>query len=235
MRGEYPKTIWDKHFDEELPPHARRIQMGLAPTEETGGTTSACAENTQVAQFAFRLEGNYLRMRGEYAARSFITNSTSELPPHARRIQSYDDFIRHLEGTTSACAENTSMMVSCTRLIRNYLRMRGEYPPYDKQNTVFLELPPHARRILYTPQTPRLGNGTTSACAENTLVVELTKSWERNYLRMRGEYELEKLVVAASEELPPHARRIPEALTAAHMTPGTTSACAENTNRPADL
>ena len=52
---------------------------------------------------------------------------------------------------------------------------------------------------------------------------------------MRGEYELEKLVVAASEELPPHARRIPEALTAAHMTPGTTSACAENTNRPADL
>ena len=66
-------------------------------------------------------------------------------------------------------------------------------------------------------------------------MVELTKSWERNYLRMRGEYELEKLVVAASEELPPHARRIPEALTAAHMTPGTTSACAENTNRPADL
>ena len=208
MRGEYELPGLFSITIPELPPHARRIRRVASVPGGVPGTTSACAENTPKPFGISTLTRNYLRMRGEYAARSFITNSTSELPPHARRIQSYDDFIRHLEGTTSACAENTSMMVSCTRLIRNYLRMRGEYPPYDKQNTVFLELPPHARRILYTPQTPRLGNGTTSACAENTLQQQAQQGWIGNYLRMRGEYLSGRANKIVGKELPPHARRI---------------------------
>ena len=72
------------------------------------------------------------------------------------------------------------------------------------------ELPPRARRI--PPHTAAVGapQGTTSACAENTLphqsATELTQA-----------------------ELPPRARRILTATVPMPKPLGTTSACAENT------
>ena len=111
-----------------------------------------------------------------------------ELPPHARRIQSYDDFIRHLEGTTSACAENTQVAQFAFRLEGNYLRMRGEYFTMKPRDFFLQELPPHARRILDTTEIIPLVQGTTSACAENT-THGFGHFWgDGNYLRMRGEY-----------------------------------------------
>jgi len=71
--------------------------------------------------------------------------------------------------------------------------------------------------------------GTTSACAENTLVAWLLKWICGNYLRVRGEYEAFRRFKAEAEELPPRARRILKAADSATMTAGTTSACAENT------
>ena len=50
-----------------------------------------------------------------------------------------------------------------------------------------------------------------------------------NYLRVRGEYVHEKVHDAAHVELPPRARRILESGRGHDRTPGTTSACAENT------
>ena len=72
-------------------------------------------------------------------------------------------------GTTSACAENTVRFNPLTVGGWNYLRVRGEYAAIAKPNAMNGELPPRARRIReigkeYTPQ-----EGTTSACAENTL------------------------------------------------------------------
>ena len=72
-----------------------------------------------------------------------------------------------------------------------------------------LELPPHARRILFDQDT-----------AIEPLV---------NYLRMRGEYQKPHLSCAFSTELPPHARRIPSVSGSIESGFGTTSACAENT------
>ena len=71
------------------------------------GTTSACAENTQRANAASNVAGNYLRVRGEYPQTRLITSSTSELPPRARRIPEACGFAGTVDGTTSACAENT--------------------------------------------------------------------------------------------------------------------------------
>ena len=48
---------------------------------------------------------------------------------------------------------------------------------------------------------------------------------------MRGEYTNAITSVALSMELPPRARRIPEAAEDEAPSPGTTSACAENTVR----
>ena len=47
--------------------------------------------------------------------------------------------------------------------------MRGEYLMGEIRNQEDLELPPRARRILMESLSVRMGIGTTSACAENTL------------------------------------------------------------------
>ena len=91
------------------------------------------------------------------------------------------------------------------------------------------ELPPRARRI---PRIRRRGSttrGTTSACAENT-ILHAPFDWAiGNYLRVRGEYPKFHRWGGAQWELPPRARRILRNLRLPINDDGTTSACAENT------
>ena len=111
----------------------------------------------------------------------------------------------------------------------NYLRMRGEYITVDSPGDKFVELPPHARRIPIGLVIATSWSGTTSACAENTRRCRHDPAFSRNYLRMRGEYTIERAQQAGYTELPPHARRIPIRTTRFNIRAGTTSACAENT------
>ena len=92
----------------ELPPRARRIQVPRIGLSSTFGTTSACAENTTAKQNFITPVGNYLRVRGEYLLVWWRLLATVELPPRARRIliEQRNRFTH--EGTTSACAENTT-------------------------------------------------------------------------------------------------------------------------------
>ena len=71
--------------------------------------------------------------------------------------------------------------------------------------------------------------GTTSACAENTAKNTGLPLRPRNYLRVRGEYLAISLAAYTMLELPPRARRILPVRGQPVVTPGTTSACAENT------
>mgnify|MGYP001691206648 FL=1 len=93
-----------------------------------------------------------------------------------------------------------------------------------------MELPPRARRILNDVEQLIIDFGTTSACAENTLMVARLRRLHRNYLRVRGEYDSDFLDVLAPWELPPRARRIRSNTTQGLVEHGTTSACAENTH-----
>ena len=134
-------------------------------------------------------------------------------------------------GTTSACAENTKRHFLLKRLKRNYLRVHGEYL-FDRHiNRLIPELPPRARRIRRQAHTINPTDGTTSACAENTLRGAHAPRCRWNYLRMRGEYVQAEYAIDTCSELPPHARRIPRELHEPVATHGTTSACAENTHR----
>ena len=74
------------------------------------------------------------------------------------------------------------------------------------------ELPPRARRIPNPGYTWRPAS--------------------KNYLRVRGEYEIYATLNAIREELPPRARRIPGKSLFDLLKSGTTSACAENTPPP---
>ena len=71
--------------------------------------------------------------------------------------------------------------------------------------------------------------GTTSACAENT--PQGCNPWgtEWNYLRVRGEYTTNHVILRHPWELPPRARRIRLQVADERAGVGTTSACAENT------
>ena len=71
------------------------------------------------------------------------------------------------------------------------------------------ELPPRARRILYS----RFKRSIRS----------------RNYLRVRGEYVAGSTASTFVLELPPRARRIRVSFLLVSIGVGTTSACAENT------
>ena len=91
------------------------------------GTTSACAENTRVSICAANDHRNYLRVRGEYAQAHRLGILAVELPPRARRIPAHLLSLYRIRGTTSACAENTTVE--------------------ELNRKLAVELPPRARRI----------------------------------------------------------------------------------------
>ena len=97
-------------------------------------------------------------------------------------------------------------------------------PPYRS------ELPPRARRIRKIRFCNIPNDGTTSACAENTVVDCSGNPITWNYLRVRGEYMRATSWAPRKLELPPRARRILGAKLTAWQGRGTTSACAENTH-----
>ena len=111
MRGEYFLGVADRGMEWELPPRARRIRT--KPIEKMGlyGTTSACAENTDVWCATDECAWNYLRVRGEYLALFLSLCAIEELPPRARRILINNQLRLFHIGTTSACAENTAKTV----------------------------------------------------------------------------------------------------------------------------
>ena len=127
VRGEY--LIHSRVFErpQELPPRARRIPWGSGGGFGLGGTTSACAENTALAEPSIPRVRNYLRVRGEYVDRLWGSFIGVELPPRARRILLLAADYKPAEGTTSACAENTATAANLGLTGRNYLRVRGEY------------------------------------------------------------------------------------------------------------
>ena len=133
------------------------------------GTTSACAENTAPRRWRKSRPGNYLRVRGEYPLRDLSPARGSELPPRARRIQIRVPGPTTYPGTTSACAENTNRFRAFELGSWNYLRVRGEYRIWRTTLTPLRELPPRARRIRHNIKLRGCPQGTTSACAENTL------------------------------------------------------------------
>ena len=68
VRGEYTFGFEAIEFAEELPPRARRIHRVFLILGMSGGTTSACAENTTGNLISEVSATNYLRVRGEYNA-----------------------------------------------------------------------------------------------------------------------------------------------------------------------
>ena len=108
VRGEYASVAPSQSPPWELPPRARRIRHRRVARGDNRGTTSACAENTDARYFCDATGWNYLRVRGEYTIVNTHECEVLELPPRARRILLEQACDLQIQGTTSACAENTS-------------------------------------------------------------------------------------------------------------------------------
>ena len=147
VRGEYNIPSGFKVTLRELPPRARRIRSRIPAWYSCRGTTSACAENTANHTVLDRSPRNYLRVRGEYNRPVNSVRLSVELPPRARRIPSSSNTGKKYSGTTSACAENTTVVLMLNLMARNYLRVRGEYSSSISRTRKSKELPPRARRI----------------------------------------------------------------------------------------
>ena len=208
VRGEYRSRSSGVRSRPELPPRARRIPLPAVGGERHPGTTSACAENTAIFWLGKPRHGNYLRVRGEYGHFLAWQTAAWELPPRARRIHALPLTQFPQRGTTSACAENTYGKKHVILAMRNYLRVRGEYPVDAPLPPAWAELPPRARRIQPPLARASIASGTTSACAENTSWRRGRRFGWRNYLRVRGEYCFVKQKCRGWSELPPRARRI---------------------------
>ena len=99
--------------------------------------------------------------------RDFVTVRNTDLRPNTG-LTTGNVGEELFAGTTSACAENTARGHGDHRVVRNYLRVRGEYDMKSLLSKLFLELPPRARRIPALVEGYLQKPGTTSACAENT-------------------------------------------------------------------
>ena len=203
-----------------------------SPIHRGSETASACAGNTRHSQYAKPYPRNYLRVRGEYSFRGKNVVSGLELPPRARRIQPSQGWGSGKNGTTSAYAENTPRPERRKSECWNYLRVRGEYGGVFGGGDDGTELPPRTRRILAHELGVTILMGTTSAYAENTADDVYVALHQRNYLRVRGEYDSFSSSAAFAWELPPRTRRIPRPPASPRSWCGTTSAYAENTPNP---
>ena len=192
----------------KLLPRVRGIRGIPSMPSRIPGTTSAYAENTWWEVSMPSMVWNYLRVRGEYSFRGKNVVSGLELPPRARRIRRGPREENRNAGTTSAYAENTAVSSVAAMTARNYLRVRGEYSPNPDPVWLSAELPPRTRRILAHELGVTILMGTTSAYAENTADDVYVALHQRNYLRVRGEYDSFSSSAAFAWELPPRTRRI---------------------------
>ena len=229
VRGEYNPPKGGEVGKMELPPRTRRIRRGPREENRNAGTTSAYAENTWCGILVPGRCGNYLRVRGEYEHDGDFFVNHPELPPRTRRILQLDNMPTVPLGTTSAYAENTGIIRVIVSPRRNYLRVRGEYGGVFGGGDDGTELPPRTRRILAHELGVTILMGTTSAYAENTADDVYVALHQRNYLRVRGEYDSFSSSAAFAWELPPRTRRIPRPPASPRSWCGTTSAYAENT------
>ena len=190
VRGEYVAVNFRSPASTELPPRTRRILRKAGNLMVCWGTTSAYAENTFWVAVVIWLARNYLRVRGEYPTYLRPAFLHAELPPRTRRILLHYHLCFSFKGTTSAYAENTNQGPGHGHRGGNYLRVRGEYRIKAERERKLAELPPRTRRIPVSGRNFFPLSGTTSAYAENTSGRRLRTRLTRNYLRVRGEYDL---------------------------------------------
>ena len=229
MRGEHTMRNFPYLRDEGSSPHARgtRVLHGLC--DGVGGIIPACAGNTKLAEYGFRLGGDHPRMRGEHIKYAVEGATSQGSSPHARGTPDAHWRHPHDRGIIPACAGNTGLGALLLCVYWDHPRMRGEHV-YD----LYLSWQgrgssPHARGTPSWREVRDMLCGIIPACAGNTRPRQAGNRPDGDHPRMRGEHYLtnvDDLQVVGSS---PHARGTPTGNVGGAAGAGIIPACAGNT------
>ena len=195
-----------QHGQVGSPPRVRSRRWWHARLSLRTGITSACAEQTSAG---FRRSGrcwDHLRVCGADTNAATANMPGRGLPPRVRSRRGWCWCGFCVCGITSACAEQTcGVPVQCLPA-RDYLRVCGADWSMVRSETDPGGLPPRVRSRRIGLRPARAGRGITSACAEQTSLMDSTLMLCKDYLRVCGAdsctCDLQRVVLG----LPPRVR-----------------------------
>ena len=188
------------------PPRVRSRHERRDREHARQGITSACAEQTRLVLVRLLRLRDHLRVCGADDDDSTHIRRTMGSPPRVRSrlVVEIEAVVRR--GITSACAEQTcGVPVQCLPA-RDYLRVCGADWSMVRSETDPGGLPPRVRSRRIGLRPARAGRGITSACAEQTSLMDSTLMLCKDYLRVCGAdsctCDLQRVVLG----LPPRVR-----------------------------
>ena len=107
------------------PPRVRSRPTPESADMTDDGITSACAEQTRLPHRPGMAPGDHLRVCGADPGGRPLFDPYEGSPPRVRSRHVPPDSISAAIRITSACAEQTILLVSCRRVVRDHLRVCG--------------------------------------------------------------------------------------------------------------
>ena len=147
-------------------------------------------------------------MRGEYFPDASSLKFVEGSPPLAWGIPSNAAFTAFPSGITPACAGNTGSSGNSAKIGRDHPRLRGEYDPAARVESIHAGSPPLARGIQVIKYGVQIGDRITPACAGNTKTKRSANTGRKDHPRLRGEYDAFALFPSGCIGSPPLARGI---------------------------
>ena len=168
------------------PPRVRSRPERLGNARRTRRITSACAEQTLVAQEENTVQRDHLRVCGADATAALTNALRAGSPPRVRsrpvRRKHWPDSHR----ITSACAEQTVPETAYADPYRDHLRVCGADVTGVLQRCARLGSPPRVRSRRALCLNAVASRGITSACAEQTFACSCLTLTEEDHLRVCG-------------------------------------------------
>ena len=188
----------------------RRAQFTLPGLRLMSGITSAYAESTFPRPSRLRAVRDHLRVCGEHFSVAPSGSNSLGSPPRMRRALHLRSPCFDMEGITSAYAESTSPYSGKINSVRDHLRVCGEH--YSCIFKIYLSKgsPPRMRRAQYRLPIFIYVFGITSAYAESTPILLISKYLLWDHLRVCGEHISEYCYQSMYLGSPPRMRRAPD-------------------------
>ena len=148
--------------------------------------TSACAEQTTITNDANATWRDHLRVCGADTVFALTQMPSAGSPPRVRSRPRVTFDADTLVGITSACAEQTAILIRIEHILRDHLRVCGA--DFQNSTPTFSRLgsPPRVRSRPNVSRGDIVQVGITSACAEQTWTTTSSRGCGGDHLRVCG-------------------------------------------------
>ena len=211
------------------PPRVRSRPGGDDDDVPEWGITSACAEQTRRTMRCPTCYGDHLRVCGADVLLVLGIVIERGSPPRVRSRLTYHCSNSITERITSACAEQTGRRGIPQAVRRDHLRVCGADPLTSHDPVWTYGSPPRVRSRRYEPPKLPSWDGITSACAEQTVGVDVFGQVNGDHLRVCGADDHTHTDHTPPQGSPPRVRSRLIQSDAKSLAQGITSACAEQT------